>query len=133
MSAFLDIVTDFVWHTSQLRLTPTALTNITTQFPYFQNQVPTVLKIIGSTNFHPISSTGFELSGVMPIVNAPVRVYYGYNWLRVDQIITPPGGSFPPATLFPNQATYDSVLPFFGPLRLRDRKGKVGFTVARQF
>lgn len=132
MAAFVDAGTDFIWHTSQLKLAPTALTNITSEFPYFVNDVPTTLRPIGTTNFRPRSSTGLELSAILPIINAPVRVYYGYNWLRLDQVVVPPQ-ALPPIGLFPNQATYNSALPFFGGIRIRERKGKVGFTVSRTF
>ncbi len=127
---FVDVGTDFIWHTSQLKIDPSALTNISGPYPYFT--VPGLLKPIRGTNFRPHSSTGIELSAILPIVNAPVRIFYGYNWLRLDQVIVPPG-PLPPMGLFPNQATYDSALPFFQGLRIRERKGKLGFTVARQF
>jgi hypothetical protein len=39
----------------------------------------------------------------------------------------------PPATLFPNQATYTAAEQLFNPFRLRERKGRVGFTVVRTF
>jgi len=130
LAAFLDIGTDFVWHVNQLKIDPTALASITSPYPYFP--IPRYLNPIAVTNYRPRSSTGLELSGMMPIINAPVRVYYGYNWLRLDSTVIPPQ-NLPPIGLFPNQATYDSVLPFFHGLRLRDRKGKVGFTVSRSF
>jgi outer membrane protein insertion porin family len=132
MAYFVDVGTDFIWHESQLKLSPTALTNITTQFPYFADHVPTSLRPIGTTNFRPRSSTGLEVSAILPIVNAPVRIYYGYNWLRLDQVVIPPQ-DLPPIGLFPNEATYNSALPFFNGIRIRERKGKVGFTVSRTF
>ena len=68
----------------------------------------------------------------MPVVNAPLRIYYGYNFMRLNTVVTPPQ-KLPDPSLFPNQFTYDQVLPFFGPLRLRERKGLVSFTVGRTF
>jgi outer membrane protein insertion porin family len=130
LAYFIDAGTDFIWHTGQLKLAPEALSSLTNQFPFFQ--VPSALKAIGVTNFRPRSSTGLEIAGVMPIINAPVRIFYGYNWLRLNSVIMPPQ-ALPPASLFPNQATYDSVLPFFQGLRLKERKGRLGFTVARTF
>jgi len=38
---------------------------------------------IAGTNFVPRMSTGVELSVIMPVVNAPFRLYYAYNPLRL--------------------------------------------------
>jgi len=41
------------------------------------------IRPIGGTNFVPRMSTGAEISVIMPVINAPVRVYYAYNPLRL--------------------------------------------------
>jgi outer membrane protein insertion porin family len=127
---FIDAGTDFVWHTSQLQLAPAALSNITSQFPDFP--VPKAIQPIASTNYRPRSSTGLEVRVILPVVNAPFRVFYGYNWLRLNTVVTPPQ-ILPSVSLFPNQATYNAALGLFAPLALRDRKARLGFTVARTF
>jgi outer membrane protein insertion porin family len=38
---------------------------------------------ISGTNFVPRMSTGAELSVIMPVINAPFRLYYAYNPLRL--------------------------------------------------
>jgi outer membrane protein insertion porin family len=38
---------------------------------------------ISGTNFVPRMSTGAELSVIMPVINAPFRVFYAYNPLRL--------------------------------------------------
>jgi outer membrane protein insertion porin family len=38
---------------------------------------------IAGTNFVPRMSTGVEMSVIMPIINAPFRLYYAYNPLRL--------------------------------------------------
>jgi outer membrane protein insertion porin family len=43
---------------------------------------PNIRPILG-TNFVPRMSTGAELSVIMPIINAPFRLYYAYNPLRL--------------------------------------------------
>jgi hypothetical protein len=35
--------------------------------------------------------------------------------------------------MFPNQATYEDAVNLFRGFRLKERKGRVGFTVARTF
>jgi outer membrane protein insertion porin family len=135
LAPFIDAGMPFIWRTSQLKLQNgpgTSLNQIATQFPYFASDIPNYLKPIGVTNIRPRSSAGLELQVVLPVVNAPFRVFYGYNWLRVDNILTPPQ-VLPPRSLFPNQATYNDVLRFFQPFPFRDRKARLGFTVARQF
>jgi outer membrane protein insertion porin family len=41
------------------------------------------IRPISGTNFVPRMSTGAELGAFMPILNAPVRIYYAYNPLRL--------------------------------------------------
>jgi outer membrane protein insertion porin family len=38
---------------------------------------------IAGTNFVPRMSTGAEISVIMPVINAPFRLYYAYNPLRL--------------------------------------------------
>jgi outer membrane protein insertion porin family len=127
---FIDIGTAFILRPSQLKFTRNALSSLTEVFPNFPT--PDHLQPISSTNFRPRSSVGLQIQVVLPIVNAPFRVFYGYNWLRVDATVTPPQ-DLPPATLFPNQATYNDALRNFAPFIFKDRKARLGFTVARQF
>jgi outer membrane protein insertion porin family len=41
------------------------------------------IRPVSGTNFVPRMSTGAELSVLMPIINAPFRLYYAYNPLRL--------------------------------------------------
>jgi len=41
------------------------------------------IRPISGTNFVPRMSTGGELSVIMPVINAPFRLYYAYNPLRL--------------------------------------------------
>jgi len=41
------------------------------------------IRPISGTNFVPRMSTGAEISVIMPVINAPVRLYYAYNPLRL--------------------------------------------------
>ena len=40
---------------------------------------------ISGTNFVPRMSTGAEIAVIMPIINAPFRLFYAYNPLRLDE------------------------------------------------
>ena len=57
------------------------------------------LKIVPGTNLVPRMSSGIELDVVLPIVNAPFRIYYAYNPLLLDNKIT--GASLLNRNMFP--------------------------------
>ena len=42
------------------------------------------LQVLGSTNWRPRMSTGLELQMFLPVINAPFRIYWAYNPLRLD-------------------------------------------------
>lgn len=130
MAYFIDVGTNFILRDSQLQVQPLALQSLTSEFPDFK--VPRNIKAIAGANFKPRSSTGIEFQVVLPIVNAPFRVFWGYNWLRLEKDVIPPK-VLPDRSLFPNEATFDQVLPLFQGLRLREKRSRVGFTVARTF
>lgn len=130
LAYFIDAGEDFILRPSQLQIAPQSLTNFKTNYPNFP--VPTELHAAGNTNFQPRSSTGIEVQVVLPVFNMPLRVFWGYNWLRLDTVVNPPGG-LPSESMFPNQATYDEALPYFQGLRIQERRSRLGFTVARTF
>jgi outer membrane protein insertion porin family len=130
LAYFVDIGSSFVWRDSQLQVQQSALETITKEFPFFP--VPETLKPIPVTNFRPRASMGIEVQVVLPVVNAPFRVFWGHNFLRLNDTVVPPQ-DLPPESIFPNQATYEAALPFFRGFRLLDRKSRLGFTVARTF
>jgi len=49
--------------------------------------VPLTLQPVHGTNWVPRMSTGAELQVILPIVNAPFRLYYAYNPLRLYEQI----------------------------------------------
>ena len=127
---FVDAGEDVALWPNQLKLTPGSLSSIESQYPYFP--IPSELKPIPVTNYRPRGSTGLDLQVLLPVVNAPIHIFYGFNWLRVNDVITPPQ-NLPPESLFPNEATYLDALRNFVPFRLKERSGRVGFTVQRTF
>jgi outer membrane protein insertion porin family len=131
VAAFTDIGTNFVWRASQLKIQTSALASFASQFPGYP--IPTELAPISETNYRVRASSGIEVQVVLPMVNMPVRFYYGYNVLRVNDVLTPPQ-IYPDRSLFPNQATYDAAIrQGFRPLAIADKKSRVGFTVTRTF
>jgi len=45
---------------------------------------------VPGTNWTPRMSTGLELQVMLPVINAPFRIYYAYNPLRLDGSASPP-------------------------------------------
>lgn len=94
------------------------------------------LKVAGNTNWTPRMSTGIELQVFLPVVNAPFRIYYAYNPLRLDTFTQSPV----PITrsMFPAGAagdyTYLNTVGVFAPqYRLREPRKTFRFTVATTF
>jgi len=127
---FVDAGSTFVLRSSQLQVSTTSLSSLSSEFPHFP--LPSELKPIASTNYRPRVSTGIEIQVVLPVVNAPFRVFYGYNLIRLNETVSQPQ-SLPPRSLFPNEATYIDALRYFQPFRLVERRARLGFTVARTF
>jgi len=89
MTLFVDTGTDGIANKSGLKLDPTGVANINQQFPLV-NQMQQ-LQIAPGTNFRIRQSTGVEFNINLPIVQAPFRVYWAYNPLRIHEtIIAPP-------------------------------------------
>jgi outer membrane protein insertion porin family len=130
LAYFVDAGEDFIWRPSQLQIAPSSLSQLHTEFPYFP--VPSQLQAIVGTNYQPRSSTGLELQVIIPMMNIPFEIYYGYNWMRLNRVLTPPQ-NLPPRSMFPNDATYEQVMPYFSGLRWQDIRSRFGFTVARTF
>ena len=94
------------------------------------------LQVLGSSNWQPRVSTGLELQMFLPVVNAPFRIYWAYNPLRLDQLSTPPI----PVTrsMFPAGAagdyTYRLAVNTYSPqFLLREPRKTFRFTVATTF
>ncbi|MGA7916070.1 MAG: outer membrane protein assembly factor BamA [Candidatus Acidiferrales bacterium] len=97
LSLFNDIGVNGILRKSQLALDPAAVTVYQQQYPNpdFPNlKVASNLPIVGGTNFRPHTSAGVELDVVLPIVNAPFRIYYAYNYLRLNETINGLSGGY---------------------------------------
>lgn len=94
------------------------------------------LKPIDGTNWVPRMSTGIELQVIMPVVNAPFRIYYAYNPLRLDTVADSP--KFITRDMFPANAagefTYKQALSTYGSgYLLREPRKTFRFTVSTTF
>jgi outer membrane protein insertion porin family len=67
---------------------------------------PQQLATVPHTNFVPRMSNGIELQVLMPIINAPLRIYYAYNPLRLYEDV--------PQRLAVNNTVFRSMFPISG-------------------
>jgi outer membrane protein insertion porin family len=108
-----------------------------------QVSFPLRLATVPGTNFVPRMSNGASLQVILPIVNAPIQIYYAYNPLRLfknlpQQLAVSPEEfkSFFPFATSPEAAefTYQQALQFYGAnYILREPRKTFRFTVATTF
>ncbi len=129
LAAFLDAGINKLALTSGLKLNPDRIATLNGLFPEaaFADKA-----LVAPGTQAPRMSTGLELQVLMPVVNAPFRVYYAYNPLTVREYIQPPfvadRSYFPNNATFLNSlATYGQAQPFF------EKRGMFRFTVGRTF
>jgi outer membrane protein insertion porin family len=97
------------------------------------------LQVLGSTNWRPRMSTGLELQMFLPVVNAPFRIYWAYNPLRLDNPATPPipitRGMFPSGNAQgAGDYTFNLAKNAYSPtFLLREPRKTFRFTVATTF
>lgn len=152
---FSDLGMDFIARSSQLKLTSQSINALNaTQYgcPFldsFFNCGGTVfpgtsgipvfsghLSAVQGTNFVPRLSSGAELDVIMPVVNAPFRIYWAYNPIRLNTFINTP--VLFTRDMFPangaGQFSYQQALSSFGSsFRLHEPKSTFRFTVATTF
>ncbi|HEY1731116.1 MAG TPA: outer membrane protein assembly factor BamA [Terriglobales bacterium] len=149
LAPFIDTGWDFVSQESQLAIAseqvqvlnstafgcPTLTSTFTCvggiHIPYGAN-----LPIVPGTNYQTRMSTGLELQVILPVVNAPFRVYWAYNPMRINETVNSPN----PITrsMFPAGAagdyTYAQTISIYQPkYYLAEPLKTFRFTVATTF
>ncbi|MDE1160349.1 MAG: outer membrane protein assembly factor BamA [Acidobacteriaceae bacterium] len=107
---------------------------------------PLYLPALKGTNFVPRMSNGAELQVVLPIVNAPLRIYYAYNPLRLYKTLPQqlPVSAAEFKSFFPTSAsadptgagnyTYQQALQYYGAnYQLREPRKTFRLTVSTTF
>jgi outer membrane protein insertion porin family len=129
LAAFFDAGLNKISRTNQLRLNPTRVDELNAAFPQagFSSQARIAP---GTQNIR--ASTGLELQVMMPVVNAPFRLYYSYNPLIVQQFLQPPVVA--DRSMFPNQATFlNSVAQFGRASPFFEKRTLFRFSIGRTF
>ena len=92
MAVFTDAGATGVLRPSQLQLAASGIAEDNSIFP---GSVTTgKLDVLAGTNFKLRASAGLEIVANLPIINAPVRLYWSYNFARLDTTFTPQTGQF---------------------------------------
>jgi outer membrane protein insertion porin family len=129
LAAFFDAGLNRILMPGQLTMDPTRVSQLNDEFPQagFSGKVqiaPGTQKIR--------TSTGLEIQVLLPVVNAPFRVYFAYNPTRVNTNLQAP--IVADRAFFPNAATFNNAVAQFGQVYPFDeRRTLFRFTVGRTF
>ena len=158
IAPFLDIGMNPILRKSQLKIGDSQYKNLVntpfgcaTEDPLTQECIPgsitgQTLKLtrqvplVPGTNYFPRMSTGLELQVFLPVVNAPFRIYYAYNPLRLNDkaqnplLVTPEQFR----SLFPAGGAGDfsaagAIAQYGSKFILREPRKTFRFTVATTF
>jgi outer membrane protein insertion porin family len=129
LAIFGDAGINKILRASQLTMDPSRITDLNNQFPQagFDGRV-----YIAPGTQKMRASTGLELQVMLPVVNAPFRLYFAYNPSVVREYIQPPivadRSSFPNQATFLNSiAQYGQAYPYF------EKRTMFRFTIGRTF
>jgi len=129
LAIFGDAGIDKLALTNQLKLNPGRISQLNSEFP--QAGFTGGAYIAPGTQKLRVS-TGLEIQVLMPVVNAPFRVYFAYNPERFDGNLQPP--IVADRSYFPNNATYQNAISALGSaLPFDERRTLFRFSVGRTF
>jgi outer membrane protein insertion porin family len=149
LALFTDAGMNFIVRESQLRISDVQfqdLNTLTYGCPFLTATfecggsvnlgVEQNLKPVSGTNFTPRMSSGVELQVMMPVINAPFRIYWAYNPLLLNTTTSTP--NLITRDLFPAGAagefSYRQALRAFAPdYILREPRSTFRFTVSTTF
>jgi len=130
LALFADAGLDKLILPSQLRLNAGRLEQLNEEFPE--------AGFTGHSYVQPGSqklrtSTGAEIQVLMPVVNAPFRIYWAYNPTRFEGTLAAP--IVADKSYFPNSVTYNNALTSIGAVLpySAERSSMFRFTVGRTF
>jgi outer membrane protein insertion porin family len=129
LAPFIDAGIDRLSLPSQLGLNADRVTQLNNLFP--QSDFGKRAYIAPNTQ-PPRVSAGLELQVLMPVVNAPFRLYWAYNLSVVNtNLMAPPVAGL---SNFVNNATYQSILQtYLAPIPYDERRSIFRFSVGRTF
>ena len=127
---FFDAGVNRILYKNQLTVNPGQVASLNAQFPEAAFTANNVKVAPGTQKIR--MSTGIELDVVLPIVQAPFRVYYAWNPSVVREYLQPPVVLDP--STFPNAATLSNAISSYGTAYpLYEPRGTFRFTIGRTF
>ncbi len=129
LAAFIDAGIDKLALPNQLKLNPGRIDQLNGQFP----QAGFTGKAYIAPGTQKIrASTGLELQVLMPVVNAPFRLYWAYNPSIFRGYLQPPIAV--DRSDFPNSVTFANALVSVGqPIPFFERRSTFRFSIGRTF
>jgi outer membrane protein insertion porin family len=129
VAPFFDAGVNKILLTNQLTMDVSRIGDLNNQFP--QAGFTGKVQIAPGTQ-KPRASTGLELQVMLPVVNAPFRVYWAYNPSIVRQYLQPP--IVADRSSFPNNATFlNSLVQFGQSYPFFEKRSTFRFTIGRTF
>jgi outer membrane protein insertion porin family len=129
LSPFVDWGMNKIVLTNQLKMRDSRVDELNGDFPQagFDGRV----RIAPGTQ-RPRMSTGIELQVMLPVVNAPFRLYWAYNPMIVQRYLQPP--IVADRAMFPNNQTFlNSIVNFGQAYPWFERRSTFRFTIGRTF
>lgn len=131
LALFADVGVNRILQPNQLKMDPTYVGQLNQSFPEagFNGKV-----IIAPGTQAPRASTGLEIDVTLPVVQAPFRVYFAYNPLRVNTNLVPP--MVADRAMFPNNQTFLNAISnngFGNIFPFDERRTLFRFTIGRTF
>ncbi len=129
LAAFFDAGMNRLLNTNQLQINPDRIAGLSNQFP----EATISSKALVANGTQKIrASTGLEFQIMMPVVNAPFRVYWAYNPWIVRQNLQ--GPILSDRSMFPNEASFVNSLVQVGQVYpYYERRSIFRFSVGRTF
>ncbi|MDP2997791.1 MAG: outer membrane protein assembly factor BamA [Bryobacterales bacterium] len=129
LAAFFDAGVNRVSRMGQLTMNPSRVAELNGFFPQagFDGKA-----VLAQETQKMRSSTGLELQIMMPVVNAPFRLYWAYNPQIVRTYLQQP--VVVDRSFFPNEATFNEAVIGYGtPSPFYEKRKTFRFTISRTF
>ena len=142
MSLFFDAGVNGILRRDQLRLDPNGLAQLRREFP--GTAISNYLHLAPGSNFAPRTSTGVEFVAQLPIVQAPLRIYWAVNPTLYAHTVAAPRSYFQLSDAIKNSLpplVYDQyIVPYMDDLLktpqtiyFHERRSTFRFSVSRTF